>query len=246
MRKDILTLFAVLIMIIPRLLHAGFGTIMEDGLLVPSFLGYQCFEGTGYDRDEVWTEVLGSGGTINEDYTDTVLQGSQSLYLERSSASNYIHRTITASGTVYVKLLWRPVSLSTSGSHINIVGLFNSDLTTTGALFGVVYNTETSTFRWLASDGTSSFISSDDLNIATGHYFTIWIKYVKGTGVDGVLTMWYARDSTKFPGDSVYVASTISGGNTIDIEKIWISSGGSSSCIIDMIGIASTFEGLPW
>lgn len=246
MRKYILTLVAVLIMIIPRLLYAGFGTIMEDGLPVPSFLGYQCFEGTGYDRDEVWTEVLGSGGTINEDYTDTVLQGSQSLYLERSSASNYIHRTITASGTVYVKLLWRPVSLSTSGLLLNIVGLYNSDLTTAGALFGVIYNTETSTFRWLASDGTSWFMSLDDSNIATGHYFTIWIKYVKGTGANGFLAIWYARDSTIFPGDLAYVVNTGVGGNAIDIEKIWISSGGSSSCIIDRVGIASTFEGLPW
>jgi hypothetical protein len=52
----------------------------------PSYLLRQNFEGTGYDNGETWTETLNSG-TVDEDYTTTVLSGSESLLLTDAAFS---------------------------------------------------------------------------------------------------------------------------------------------------------------
>lgn len=63
-----------------------------------TYLLNQNFEGTGYDNSESWTETL-DGGTVDEDYTTTVLAGSQSLFMP--AALNTIG-TLTAT-TVYAQ-----------------------------------------------------------------------------------------------------------------------------------------------
>jgi hypothetical protein len=83
-------------------------------------------EGIGYDNSETWTETVSGSGTINEDYTTTILRGSQSLYL---ASSNYEGSTVSVPLASTATEVWGHFMASFSaspGDNYNILEIQDS------------------------------------------------------------------------------------------------------------------------
>lgn len=161
------------------------------------FLVCQNFEGTGYDNSESWSTAA---GTPNADYTTTHLRGDQSLYCKNTCMA-YI--TISAQSELYAHFRFQTDGLAADqfvwaddASHD--IGLY---LTADGHI--KAYNhTTTATGTYAISANTT---------------YHVWYYYKKGTGSNGITTVWISDTTTK-PGTADI---TITNGNsTYDVTRI--------------------------
>ena len=85
-----------------------------------SYLVNQNFEGTGYDNGETWTEYVGTGATVNEDYATSPapLAGEQSLYVVGGSDDGETYTSFSSSGTIHVRMMIRFTAQTTSDQGI--------------------------------------------------------------------------------------------------------------------------------
>lgn len=194
-----------------------------SGLLV-----CQNFEGAGYDNSESWTEIVGTGGVVNEDYTATVLRGSQSLLISESDYhTSNATVSFTASGTIYTHFMFR-------------IDAFPYDLTDIVTILDASNNI---LCRILMSDagaltlyhGTDS-AGTTATSINTTYH--IWLDYAKGTGSNGVATMYVGTTVTK-PAASQEVTA---GSATADAVKLrlQILQGSPTATIWDQVYVKTT------
>ena len=194
----------------------------------------ETFEGTGYSTTSpAWTESLG-GGTVDEDYTSTVLDGSQSWrILTADSASSYAYNSFTAGSERWVYFMFRPVSTPNS-SNGEIIEIWNSgqtriadlQLTSTGTI-QVRHGTATATTSGTMSDGTT---------------YHVYFRYVTGSGANGVASVGFSTDGTRPTGGSNF-ASTSSGTATTDANYIapgWIGFSGVIDLIYDKMQVGDS------
>jgi hypothetical protein len=145
----------------------------------------QNFEGTGYDHSETWTEA--GTGTVNEDYTDTILRGSQSLYVVRTSSTTTTTTSFTEQSTVHVAFRVRIPDLTDDLTFFRILDSSNNVLVRL-----VMYATGD---RVLISHGTSTNSYWYSFSNSTTYY--MWITYIAGTGANGTTYLYVSTTGTK-------------------------------------------------
>ncbi len=188
----------------------GGDTLVGGGSPVSSsYLINQTFEGTGYDNSESWTET--GTGTIDEDYTTEVLDGTQSLYI---SGADYNSPTTTSPSWTAVSPTYLFFMF-----QLNSGNLVNAD-------FFEILNGTTLIARLMAGDFSGADFriypyhgdtigSAFDAVVGTTYY--IWVEYEKGTGANGHLHIRISTTSTK-PGS--YTMAITTGTSTLDADNI--------------------------
>lgn len=179
-------------------------SVAGDPLL--PYLIKQGFEGTGYDNSETWTE---SGtGTIDEDEATVYASGSQSLEITSSASTDITYTTIGAQGTLYVHFMWH-----------------RGNLTGTTTIFSLRAGSSTRARILSGSAGQLSFYhgaTSAAITdaVADDTWVHIWLKYVKGTGSDGVAECGWSTDTTR-PTSGNKFAAISTGTSTTDIDRVY-------------------------
>lgn len=150
-----------------------------------TFLIDEGFEGTGYE--ESWTETT---GTPNEDYTDTVLSGSQSLYMNGTAASQSTDSSNIGDQTdFWIKFKFRPLTLPGAGREI-IRFMLN------GAQSGSSELQIDASGRLVLLNGTASATTAAGMSV--GNTYDVWIHFVAGSGANGIaLAAWAAVGSSR-------------------------------------------------
>lgn len=187
------------------------------------FIYCQNAEGAGYDNSETWTET---GSTVNEDYTTTVLRGSQSIYFPTTgSLIELISANASLYDEVWVHFQLRIISLPTSSNqgiiHIQRQGV--ADVTM------LRLNTD-GTFTLVQEGGGTATTAGA---YSTGTNYHVWVRSVKSTGSNGVGALYIGTTSTR-PGSAV--ASFSNGGATNQADRIVFKNQNSGlAYIIDQI-----------
>jgi hypothetical protein len=185
-----------------------------DGKLV-----CQNFEGTGYDNSESWSEV----DSPDEDYTTTVLRGSQSLDI---SGDTYESTTITfsATGPCYVFFRFRFSALPSSDASIFIMRDASDNQLAALRLRSNGY------IR--AYNGTGGYENSGGTYSANTTYY-VWLEYTAGSGADGETKVYIDTDTTK-PAATITVSD---GDATTDATKVVLTNGndGTPNFVFDQI-----------
>lgn len=194
--KLILILF--LILLTPEVAHSGMMMMTGDGTSTActecpaGVLACQNFEGTGYDNSETWAELVGTGGTVDEDDTTaTVIRGSQQLKLSAGDEGETSSSTVTFAEKgeiwwhVIINLPDATPSSTTTIISINGAGINGYvSLLTTGKLR--VYN------------GTEYCVGSATLSDGTAYH--IWGHHKAesvDTAGDGEAQIWVGTTSTR-------------------------------------------------
>ena len=195
----------------------------------------ETFEGTGYSTTSpAWTESLG-GGTVNEDYTTTVLDGSQSLrILTASDASSFLYNTFTAGSERWFYFMIRPVSTPNSGDA-KMLEIWNSSqsriadvLLTSGGALKVRHGANSSS----ATVGTMS----------DGTTYHVYIRYVAGSGANGVASVCFSTDGSR-PTSGNNFTSLSTGTGTANANWLaigWVDFTGIMELIYDKIQVGDS------
>jgi len=165
-----------------------------DGYLV-------CEDAEGTGTPTGWTDSA-AGGTVNWDYTTTILEGSQSLYVDEDTADVF---TISPS----VSGLVSGYALIRFPSWGNITDQFLLSLTDSGAVSRCAARIDISgtaavlEARLNATNGTATVGT-----LATGTTYHLWVDY---NDAADTCTVAFSTDGTKpSSGDNVSVATYVS------------------------------------
>ena len=161
----------------------------------PAYLVSEDFEGAGYENS--WTES--GGGTIDEDYTTTVLVGSQSLGIVNASGqtTNYAYTNYTAQDNTYVYLRFRTNTLSVQREIVNILDSSNNSLCLVQAI-------STNDIRATTGGGSVATVGMITNNVE----YHFWVRYSKGTGSNGVCSVGFSTDGTEPTSGDNFVSKT--------------------------------------
>jgi len=196
MRKTILSIFLVLVLFS----ISWAGMVIGSGVASSgsSYLVEQNFEGTGYDNSETWTET--GSGTMNEDYTTTVLAGSQSLYVSASSQAPLISHTFSSTQTeVWGYFLFRPVSTIATGKEI---------ITIKDASGNSSYTIEwVSTGKWIVRINGSGASSYTTNAMSEGTTYHCWWHVKNGNGT-AVCSFGFGTTGTEVTSGDGFVSKT--------------------------------------
>lgn len=181
------------------------------GGATPSFDFIETFDASGYDNSSSWTENLLGDGILNEDYTSTILEGTQSLHLSCPSSDRADDTAVLASdiSDCWAFFILRPVSL---------VAVGNAFFTFRNSSGTVIYSIE-----WQASDvirmrcGTANQTTVGSLSAGTTYY--CWCHYTKGTGANAFASFGFATTTTEPTSGNNYVSLT-TGTPTTDVHDI--------------------------
>lgn len=182
-----------------------------------TYLVKQDFEGAGYDNSESWTEV----GAPDEDFTGTVLDGSQSCQVATGTTTTRDWST-PALSTAYVYFI---VQSTTPGANGNLMTLQSSD---GSAMTSVVY---LSSGNFRVSQGVQN---SGNVAVVSGTTYHVWVKFIKGTSNNGTSELYVSTTSTK-PGSPS--ASLTNGSSTQDATKIQLRTPTGVSSIFDKVRV---------
>ena len=202
-----------------------------------TYLLNQNFEGTDYDNSESWTETR-NAGTVDEDYTTTVLAGSQSLLMTDAAfglcttvSPSWSAQTITYGYFMY-RMAARPVSatsiavLRSSASARVTIQIISSgairiygDIGGTGTAATTVsaMNGATTYHVWWSCDATSSpetvtiAFSNDGIRPTSGNNFASATSDTTSTSNNLLLQPVYTSNDTIF--DRVLVDDVQIGNN---------------------------------
>lgn len=168
----------------------------------------ETFEGAGY-VNAGWTED-GASPTINEDYTATVLDGSQSLFVQPGAAGGIarIYKSITASGEVWAFFQFRPVS---SVGAMTIFEFWDSGF----AQIYVVTLNANNTLK-VQQGATSSGNSVGTM--ADGTTYNCWAHFKKGAGGTGVADFAFSTTTTRPTSGDNFVS--VAGSNNADATRV--------------------------
>lgn len=205
MKRLLLTLLTLLILFpfqghcssLMSMMGGGFGYTFYCG----DYIVCQNFETatTGYDNGETWTTHTAGDGTITPTYATSPapLRGTQSLDLNSGTTGGliYAYTTYTAQDTVYVRLIYRPVAVTTNALTYMI---FIADSTLTYYAMVRLVFVSPGVYQFRISDETKS-ASTGNISDFTSHTYYIWLKVAKGTGTNAVYELSYTVDSNTKP-----------------------------------------------
>jgi len=218
MKAPLLLIILTILLHLPRLACAITIVVGQPAAVAgPSYLLTENFEGSEYDNS--WTEA--GTGTIDGDYTGTVLQGSQSLRIAASAQSAYLTHTLGAShDIVEVYFLYRPTTLP--GSTRTVITLQTSaDVTVLQAM-------QRSTGSWTVRPTSGASGANSVTAMSTGTTYHVWCRYEKGTGANAVGTVGYSTDGTRPTSGNSFVSVT-TGDATGQVNKIRIATSSSET-----------------
>jgi hypothetical protein len=189
-----------------------------------SYLINQNFEGTGYDNSESWTEA---GTGLDEDYTTTVLVGSQSLYgISTTSAKTLTSPTFAAQSDCWAYGQFRFGAGATLTANQTLFSVRGN----TANLVQVLFRSS-SKFRI----NVGSTASSDSVGTwTTGVTYHYRIHYTKGTGANAFGSFEISTDGT-FAGSGNNYVQVTNGNATTDADNVrltWDSSASNGEEII--------------
>lgn len=187
-----------------------------------AFLINQNFEGTGYDNSETWAEA----GTPDENYTATILRGSQSFYAA-SGANNSVFTLPVGEGELWAHVTYRITGTFTTDSVQILQFQDSSDAQL--ALVGVQDTGYNPRFWQTGGSGTSLGVIA-----TTGNTYHLWVHVVKGA--TSTVEVWHGTTTTR-PASTGDNYATATGTWNVDVAKIRIGQGVSSGAgvIIDQV-----------
>jgi hypothetical protein len=181
------------------------------------FIICQNFEGTGYDNSEAWTE----SGTVDEDYTTTILRGSQSCQI---TTTGYITHAdaFTEQSTLYMHWLYRKAA--NPGSEATLFTIKDS-----GGYAAFGHLQTDGTVKLTVGNGTAAY-TSELSNDTTYH---IWVAYTAGTIGNGSVSLYAGTDTTR-PASPLATANNTGGGAVGGAVSFRVYTGGVTG-IVDQI-----------
>lgn len=224
--KNIITVLAFALMPLSAFAW-GVATISGGVAAGATYLVNQNFEGTGYDNGETWSEYVGSGATVNEDYATSPapLAGAQSLYVVGGSDAGETYTSFSSSGTIHVRMMIRFTAQTTS---THVVYLYNAD----GSDWLAVVQASSGHNLVLYSGGQEAYGAT---SISTSSTYYLWVDYTPGTGSNSTCSVYISTSSTK-PGTPELATS---GGNeTATAGRLKFSSSSSGlAYIVDQVRV---------
>lgn len=192
--------------------NAGFigsvGTAQASAGAGVSYLLEENFEGTGAPSG--WN----SGGTVNWDYTTTVLQGSQSLLVDATSGSGWaLTTTFTAQTTIEVYFLYRTSTPTADAGYTSDVFYLRDGSSIRMSL--VLLSNAT---LWL-THGANSAASGTAFSANTTYH--VWLRYVAGSGANGVAKVAASTTGTRPTADPIY-AEVTTGTATTSVDNLML------------------------
>jgi len=141
----------------------------------------ETFDVAGYDNAG-WSET----GTVDEDYTTTVLEGAQSLYIADGTA--YTVYTLSGSySECYVHFMYR-VDDATPASQ-EVVFMMRADAV------AQLYISQRTTGVWRIYNTVSAANGTNAL--ANNTTYHVWLYYRAGTGANSISRLWFSTGKTK-------------------------------------------------
>lgn len=147
-----------------------------------SALIFENFEGTGY-ATAGWGEAIGGGGTVNEDYTATVLDPVQSLYIDGPTDEvSYATNGFTAQSEVFAHFSFRITSMpATEDAFLSIFRFRDVDGNTVAKM-----QISDSAFPRITT-GAAASPALASISVNTTYY--CWLSWNKDNGANSVMTM---------------------------------------------------------
>jgi hypothetical protein len=193
----------------------------------PSYLISQNFEGAGYDNSETWTE----SGAANEDYTGTVLAGSQSLRINTSASIITTRSTFSANSPVELYFLFRPAS-AIPGATTRIVRIEGDGAVPECADISI---NSTGTL-WVRHGNAGSASSVSAMSADTTYH--VWIRFTKHNGATGTVTGAFSTDGIRPLSGNQFVThsgSALTGNATL--VRLGVAVAGTADFIYDKVRV---------
>ena len=160
------------------------------GAPVSPFIIEEGFEGTGAPTN--FTQAS-PGTAANFDYSAAPLTGSQSLYITdpggSGNANVLVDFTASAADTMYIAFKWKPTASIASSSDI--------------AWFqNAAANVKLGALHWRSSDQVLAVTHTGPLSgtttaaVTAGNTYWIKMRYIKGTGANAQIAMWFSTDGS--------------------------------------------------
>jgi hypothetical protein len=173
-----------------------------------SYLVDQDFEGAGYDNSETWTE--GGTGTLDEDYTGTVLDGAQSFRQATVTQNGTVYVSFAAQDEVWVYFLLRPVSVPGNTTIVTV----QSGATEVANIIQL----NSGLLRFQIPSPLTTVTTVGALSVGTTYH--VWANYSKNTA-GGKLSIGFSTDGTRPTSGNNYAATT-GHARTAQISRFYI------------------------
>lgn len=161
-----------------------------------------------------WGEVkAGSGPVIDEDYTSTVIRGTQSLFIDMPGDDTcYTTNSFAATAHVWLFFQLRPVTLET-GSDSGIVSLRDSS---GNCLCRITLNNDAGSFKVWPDCASASYATGTGLTINTT--YNVWVEFNANNGSgNSYASLAYSVGSKRPTSGTTFVEGT---GNTTATPSI--------------------------
>jgi hypothetical protein len=167
-----------------------------------------------------WTN--NSTPTWNYTTAPAPLRGTYSLFLP--SASQWTRVSFTGQSTVYFRLTFNMQGALTNFPYI--CSLRDS----AGATQVAIRALSTGGIRVYNGDGTDNGTTAGG-TVVIGTTYYLWGSYTKGTGANGLCSLWISTTDTK-PGSTVFSTSSHKG--TADVARLYIENlANLATCVYD-------------
>lgn len=154
---------------------------------------------TGYDLPG-WTEVI-VNGAINEDYTATVLFGTQSLFVDQASDDpTYVTNSFAATSRVFLAFRFRVLSATDAAGPRSVIRLLAADNT---CLYRLNINNDEQEIFGLICETSDS---TQNLIFAYNTTYTVWIEYNRDNGANSYTSLAMSTSAIRpLPGSANFV-----------------------------------------
>jgi len=167
-----------------------------------SLLLFETFEGTGYSTVG-WVETIGGGGIVDEDYTTTVLDGAQSLFIDGPSDEvSYTIKTFTPQSIAYAYFQFRITSVN-QPLEDEWLSLFR--LRDAAGFTVLKMQVDYSFFPRIVTGGVAAGTLS---NIAIDTTYHAWLSWNKNDGANSTATMAISTSKVQPTSGDYYVTVT--------------------------------------
>lgn len=179
-----------------------------------SALLFETFEGTGFSTAG-WTAVTGGGGTVDPDFTSTILDGSQSLEINGPTDEvAYATNSFSAQSVAYGYFIFKITASSpVEDSWISLMRFRDADGATVFKL-----QTDGNFLRITTGGQSATALASISLN--TTYY--CWVSWAKNTGSNSEATLAFSTSKVQpTSGDNT---ATVTNGSTVanDASQIFL------------------------
>jgi hypothetical protein len=156
---------------------------------------------TGYDLAG-WAEDIGPGGVVNEDYTATVLYGTQSLFIDEPNDDQaYTTNSFAANDRVWMAFRFRPTNIPDT-ADTGVIRLTDS---ANACQFRFTLNSDGEPRVQFGCGGTAFQPSA---TMAVNTTYTVWIEYWNDNGPNAYLSMAFSTGSVRPTSGSNFVEAT--------------------------------------